>query len=115
GRVTSFDAARLTAAPGVRHAVAFEPLYGGTGGVAVVAGRPWQAQNALKDFEAVWDHGALAGFNSEAVMAQLTQTLDEGAQGYGYHSTGDVDAALQGAARIVSADYQAPYLAHATM
>lgn len=115
GRVVNFDAARLTAAPGVRHAVAVEPLYGGTGGVAVIAGRPWQAQNALKDFEAEWDHGALAGFNSEAVMARLTKTLDDGATGFSYHSTGDVDAALQGAARIVSADYQAPYLAHATM
>ncbi|MDO8906388.1 xanthine dehydrogenase family protein molybdopterin-binding subunit [Hydrogenophaga sp.] len=115
GRVASFDAAQVSAMPGVRHALTVEPLYGGTGGVAVIAGRPWQAQNALKGLEIAWDHGALASFNSSAVMAQLTQTLDNGATGFSYYSTGDVDAALQSAARIVNAEYQAPYLAHATM
>jgi len=115
GRVAQLDATQAGAAPGVRHVLAVEPLNGGTGGVAVIAGRPWQAQRALGSVNVTWDHGALATFNSDAVMTQLAQTLEDGAKGFSYYSTGDVDAALQGAARSVSAEYRAPYLAHATM
>lgn len=115
GRVARFDAAPASALPGVRHVVAVEPLHGGSGGVAVIAGRPWQAQRALSAVNVDWEHGALASFNSRAAIDQLAQTLNNGAKGFTYHSTGDVDAALQGAARTVSAEYRAPYLAHATM
>ena len=115
GRVARFDAAQASAAPGVRQVLAVEPLHGGTGGVAVIAGRPWQAQRALAAVDVTWDPGALAGFNSADAMNQLAQTLDSGAKGFVYFSTGDVDAALQGAARTVNAEYRAPYLAHATM
>lgn len=115
GRVAQLDAAAASALPGVRHVLAVPPLHGGTGGVAVIAGRPWQAQRALSALAVTWEPGALATFNSDAAMAQLAQTLDAGAQGFTYYSAGDVDAALQGAARRVSAEYRAPYLAHATL
>jgi isoquinoline 1-oxidoreductase subunit beta len=115
GRVAQLNAVAASALPGVRHVLAVEPLHGGSGGVAVIAGRPWQAQRALAALDVTWAPGALATFNSADVMTQLAKTLDAGAQGFTYYSTGDVDTALQSAARSVSAEYRAPYLAHATL
>ena len=115
GRVARLDTAAASALPGVRQVLAVEPLNGGTGGVAVIAGRPWQAQRALGVVDVTWEHGALATFNSADAIAQMAQTLEAGAKGFTYYSTGDVDAALKDAARSVSAEYRAPYLAHATM
>jgi isoquinoline 1-oxidoreductase beta subunit len=61
-----------------------------------------------------WDHGAASGFSSSAVMDQLLKALDQ-AKGFAYYSAGDVDTAMRDAASTITADYQAPYLAHATM
>ena len=42
---------------------------------------------------------------------QLAQALDD-SDGHAYYHRGDVDAALSAAARTISAEYHAPYLAH---
>ncbi len=114
GRVASFDEAAAHQQPGVRTVTRFDPLAGGTGGVAVVADHPWHARQAADALAIEWDHGPLQGFDSQAFMDGLSRTLDQ-EKGYAYFRRGDVQQALAAAPRRVSAEYRAPYLAHAAL
>lgn len=114
GRVASFDPAAALTLPGVRKVMAVPGFNGGTGGVALIADTPWHAMQALKSVRVEWDHGPSANMNSDDIYRQLGQTLDKD-DGFGFYRHGDVDAALKGAAKVIKAEYRAPYLAHATM
>jgi isoquinoline 1-oxidoreductase beta subunit len=114
--VDSFDAARVRGMPGVLAVVdissAAPPLAGAGAGVAVIAATWWHARQAAEALPVAWNEGAGAQLSSEAVFAQFARALDEQA-GYIYHETGARDVA--GARQAVSAEYRAPFLAHATM
>jgi isoquinoline 1-oxidoreductase beta subunit len=114
GTARQWDDAAARKMPGVRHILAVPPQHGGTGAVAVIADTPWHAKRAAAALAVDWDHGAASGFSSAAVMGQLVQALDH-AKGFAYYSAGDMGAAMRDAASTLTADYQAPYLAHATM
>src|SRR3989344_199804 len=114
GKVARFDAAAAQKLPGVKHVLEVAPYHGGTGGVAVIADTPWHAKKAAAAVTVEWDHGPAATLSSETVMARLAQALEQ-AKGFGYHSAGDVDVAMQSAASTITADYRAPYLAHAAL
>ena len=53
-------------------------------------------------------------FADADVVRSLTDALEH-SEGHVYDSQGDVDDALKTAARVVSAEYRAPYLAHAPL
>jgi len=114
GRLARFDGAAAVKLPGVKKVIAVDAYNGGSGGVAVIADTPFHAMRALKEVSVEWDHGASAGVSSEDVYRRLAQTLDR-ESGFAYYSHGDVDAALKSAAKTVTAEYRAPYLAHAAM
>ena len=115
GKVQAFDGAAALKLPGVKQVLAVAGYHGGTAGVAVIADTPWHALQAIKAVTVTWDENVpAAAFSSAAAMDRLAQTLDT-ETGFGYFSTGDVDAALKGAAKTITAEYRAPYLAHATM
>ena len=109
GRLQSFDAAKVMTMPGVRQVVQV-----GDTAVAVVASSWWQAKKALDALPVVWDEAASADLSTDAILKTLQQGLDATDVVVG-HRIGDVDAALASAATRVTADYQVPYLAHATM
>jgi isoquinoline 1-oxidoreductase beta subunit len=83
------------------------------GGVAVVANSFWRAKQALEAVEITWDNGANAGFSSAAYFKTLARQLDE--PGELAEKIGAGKAAFANAAKTISADYAAPFLAHATM
>lgn len=114
GKVARFDGAAASRLAGVKKVVAVDAYHGGTGGVAVIADTPYHAMRALAQVAVEWDHGVVAGVSSDEVYAQLGRKLDSD-DGFAYYSHGDVDAALKSAAKTISAEYRAPYLAHATM
>ncbi len=114
GKVARIDGLAAAKMAGVKHLVSFDGYNGGNGGVAVIADTLFQAMRALPKVSVEWDHGPAAGFSSADVYRQLAQTLDSD-DGFGYYSTGDVNAALKSAAKTIDAEYRAPYLAHATM
>jgi len=114
GRVASVDDRAAAARPGVRAVVTVPPLQGSTGGVAVIADRGWRAQQALAALQVQWDAGPAAAFDSAAAVDTLAATLDR-EDGFAFFKTGDVDAALATAARTVTAEYRAPWLAHAAL
>ncbi|PQV46458.1 xanthine dehydrogenase family protein molybdopterin-binding subunit [Paraburkholderia sp. BL21I4N1] len=111
GTVAQFDAGPAEKLPGFIKAFTVAPYNGGTGGVAVIADNPFRAMNAVTAVTVDWNDGAAAHVSSAEVQNRLAQALDD-SDGHAYYRLGDVDTAMNGAARTLSADYHAPYLAH---
>ena len=111
GTVAHFDITPAEKMPGFIKAFAVAPYNGGSGGVAVIANNPFRAMNAVEAVKVDWYDGAAASVSSAEVERRLAQALDDN-DGDAYYHRGDVDAALSRAARTISADYYAPYLAH---
>ncbi len=107
GKVQSFDATKAKAVPGVRHAVQI------ASGVAVVGDGYWPAKQGRDALQVTWDEGPSAQVSSASISQLLAQRADDKAPTARHD--GDPDAALASAASKVSADYELPFLAHATM
>ena len=99
GKVKSFEAAKVTSMPGVRHVV---PV--GDSAVAVVADTWWQAKTALDALPIVWDEGPNAQVSSASIAEILKAGLDAD-QAFVRNQNGDVKAAIAGAAKKVEAVY----------
>ena len=109
GKVKSFDPAPALAVPGVLRVVQI------SSGVAVVADRTWAAFEGKKALQVEWDEGKVAQWSSDGIWRAFAAAAERPAGGEVVRAVGDVDSALNGAARTVEAVYQAPYLAHACM
>ncbi len=83
------------------------------GGVAVVAESWWKAKRAAERLELKFDEGAFAAASSATISAQLDEAL--GKPGAVASSSGDAAGALASAKKKISATYEVPFLAHATM
>ena len=106
GRVASFDASGAMKVPGVRKVVQI------TSGVAVVADNTWSAFQGRKALTVTYAPGPNANLSTASLYGgarALVQT-----RGAVLKSTGDTAATLA-AGTVVSANYETPYLAHATM
>src|SRR5215831_16787318 len=82
--------------------------------VAVVADSWWRAKKAAEALPVSWDFGDNSGVSSGAIRAQLHAGLSAADARVG-RSDGDVDRALGQAVKRIEADYEVPFLAHATM
>src|SRR5882724_2825540 len=109
GKVKSYEAARVTGMPGVRHVVKV-----GDSAVAVVADTWWQAKTALDGLPIVWDEGENAKVSSASIAAMLKEGLDAD-QAFVANQNGDVKAAIAGAAKKIEAVYAYPFQNHAPM
>jgi isoquinoline 1-oxidoreductase beta subunit len=118
GKVATFDAAEALKVPGVEQVVEVPatPIPSGfdqLGGIAVIAGNTWAAQQGRQKLKITWDFGPNANDDTTAYRAQLEATAKQ--PGRVARNEGNVDAVLAAAARHVSADYFVPYYAHASM
>ena len=112
GTVKHVDESALQGMPGIVKVVNLGNA------VAVVADGYWRAHKALLALKIEFDGGAAAATSSAGIFAQYGKTLDElerGGKGKNDVVLGDVDAALNGAAKVVDAEYRVPFLAHAPM
>jgi len=105
--------AALRAMPGV-HSVHRLP-----GAVAVLADSFWRAKSAAEKAEVIWTSTSGAAvvaedFSSAGQLAALRAQAD-GAGTPARDARGDAPGALRGAAKVVTSDYDAPYLAHAQL
>ena len=107
GTLKSFDDSAARGMKGFHSTVALP------NGVIVLANTYWQAKSALDKVKVEFDPGKLGGIDSAKVSALLHAGFDE--QGAVVRNEGDADKALAGAARVVEATYEVPYLAHACM
>ncbi len=107
GKVKSFDASAAQSMPGVKAVVEI------FNGVAVVADNYWQARKAEEVITVDWDKPTLASYSSNNLLAEMNGALEQkGDKGVKEGSGGK---ALKQAHQVISADYSAPFLAHATM
>ena len=109
GTLKSCDEAKARGMPGVKQVVRV-----GDDAVAVVADSWWRAKTALEAVPVVWDEGTNAKVSSATIADFLKEGLDSDQAIVGNQS-GDVQAALAGAAKVVEALYAFPYRIHATM
>jgi isoquinoline 1-oxidoreductase beta subunit len=123
GRVKRFNAERAKAMPGVRHVVELEPsswmgtsgtwAAGCAAGVAVVADSYWEAVQARKALDIEWDEGDSGALDSAGIRAQLVALAER--PGIVAQTIGDAIAAVSGAAKRVFAEYDVPFVHHATL
>ena len=117
GTLVSVDDAALLKVKGV---IALVPINGGSvpkgkhDALAIVADSWWTAHKARDLLDPKWDIAAQAGFSTKGYAKQAAALLGGPAQ-VNLAKAGDVDAALAGAAKTVTADYSYPFLAHATL
>jgi isoquinoline 1-oxidoreductase subunit beta len=107
GKVKSFDASKAKEVPGVRDVVQIES------GVAVVADNFWAAKRGRDALQIAWDEGEWASISTQALREQFAATATS--PGLIARKDGDPEKAFEAVSKQVSADYELPYLAHATM
>lgn len=112
GTLRSFDFDAIRNRPGVIAAVPM-PGIGHMSGIAVVADTWWHAKTALDAMPVTWDPGPNAHLSSGDLFARYRAMLER--SGPTPVDTGDVEAALRGADRIVEAEYRLGHQAHAQM
>ena len=108
GKLKSFDDSQAKTMRGVKKVVKGEDW------VAVVADNWWRANRALQALTVEWDVGENGKVSSESIM-QFLRTGIEAKEAPAARKDGDFDKAIAGAAKVVEAEYYAPYLNHATM
>jgi isoquinoline 1-oxidoreductase beta subunit len=104
--------------PGVERVVRLGSEAGSTTALAVVGRTYWHAKQGAQALQVEWQAPVAGVLASSAIDQALERTAREAAQsrgGFTFHSRGDAEAALRGAARRLEQVYRAPYLAHATM
>jgi isoquinoline 1-oxidoreductase subunit beta len=107
GKVISFNADSAKAIPGVVNVVQVPS------GVAVIAKGFWPAKLGREKLEITWDEGpgaAISTLEMRANFSALSKT-----PGLVARKVGDPAAALAGAAKTITAEYEVPYLAHCMM
>ena len=109
GKVVKIDDAKARAIPGVESVLQVPVDRGGTG-VAVIAKGYWPAHQGRDALDIQWDLPA-----GPTTSAQIEQYRSLASQpGTVVRSDGDPKA-IEGAARVIEAEYVFPYLAHAPM
>jgi isoquinoline 1-oxidoreductase beta subunit len=107
GKVARFDASKAKAVPGVKDVIQISD------GVAVVAGDTWTAMEGRRALDVKWDEGPNANVSTDSISKLLAdRAAQPGAVG---RKEGDAAAGLASAAKKIDAEYEVPFLAHATM
>ncbi len=104
-KVVSVDDAKAKAINGVRQVVQIPS------GVAVLADGYWQAKLGRDALDIKWDLGANAKLSSDDV----TKMLREGANAGGKVGRNEGDVKAVSGAKMVDAEYEAPYISHSCM
>jgi len=107
GKVASVDDAAAKAIAGVTDVVTI------SNGVAVVATNYWSAKKGRDALKITWDDSAAEKRSSPAMMADYRKLL--ATPGHEARKQGAGAAALKGAGKVITADFEFPYLAHAPM
>ncbi|WP_455210701.1 molybdopterin cofactor-binding domain-containing protein [Kaarinaea lacus] len=105
--VKSFDDTKTKAVKGVTDVVQIP------NGVAVLAKDFWSAKKGRDVLQVEWDESNAFNLSSAELMAKYKETAMQA--GAVARNDGDATGALKSAAKTVTASYEFPYLAHASM
>ncbi len=107
GKVKRFDATQARKHPGV------QGIYQVPTGVAVAATGFWPAKTARDLLEIEWDEGPGAALSTPKIRSEYLELAKQ--PGPIARSDGDIVQGLKKAHQSITAEYDVPYLAHATM
>jgi isoquinoline 1-oxidoreductase beta subunit len=107
GKVKSFNAEKALKVAGVKYVVQVPS------GVAIVASDFWSAKKGRDALEVDWDSGEKTKPSTEDMRAWYAALAAQA--GPAAKKEGEASQALATAARKLTAEYEVPYLAHATM
>ncbi|RAU81860.1 xanthine dehydrogenase family protein molybdopterin-binding subunit [Pontibacter arcticus] len=106
-KLKSVDAAAAKAVPGVVDVVTFK------NNVAVVGTSTWQVNKARKALKVEYE--AEGTLESSADHDRIFKELLAGKEATERRKDGDVDTAFKNAAKVITAEYQCPFLSHSPM
>ncbi|MEY4641145.1 MAG: hypothetical protein RLZZ227_1139 [Pseudomonadota bacterium] len=138
GKPVSFNEEHIKSMPGVVDAFIVEPFLdarffnanSGThfGGIAIVAENTWAAIRAKRELEVQWDTSTAESATWNELVARATAAADQDGEPIMVNvgppgpnaqrapaDRGDAVAALQGAAKTLTAFYEYPYISHAQL
>lgn len=107
GTVRNVDERAARAVPGVIEIIRLENA------VAVIGEHTWAAFAGVRALDIEWDLGDNAGIDSAQMERDIKDALDK--TGAIANEQGDIDQALEDAAKTFEAEYQMPFLAHAAL
>jgi isoquinoline 1-oxidoreductase beta subunit len=107
-KVSSFDATKAKAVPGVIDVVQIPR------GVAVVGRDMWSARKGREALSVTWDESGAEKRGTAELMKEY-RALGRGKEAVTVVQVGDVEAALAHAAKRLEGEFEFPYLAHAPM
>jgi isoquinoline 1-oxidoreductase subunit beta len=118
GKVASLDSSAAMKVPGVEKILTLAPTpapykFAPLGGVAVIGKNTWAVLKGRDALKITWDAGANKAYDSKAYRGQLEESVRK--PGKVERNVGDVDKALASAAKVITAEYYAPHMHHATM
>ncbi|HET7884247.1 MAG TPA: molybdopterin cofactor-binding domain-containing protein [Acetobacteraceae bacterium] len=118
GKLVSFDASEALKVPGVEKVVEVQgwpwpSKFMPVGGVAVVARNTGSAIKGREKLKVTWDNGPNTKYDSVALRQQMEQTAANPCKVV--RNDGDAEGALKSAAKVITAQYNLPHLAHASM
>jgi isoquinoline 1-oxidoreductase subunit beta len=128
GSPRSFNADELKSLPGVRGVYEIPAIHmthqfgeiSGPGsrnytcsGIAIVADSTWATMQARKRLKVEWNEPAVVRESTETIRQRMVELAGKPAAVI--RNDGDFDQAHAGAAKTVEANYEIPFLAHATM
>jgi isoquinoline 1-oxidoreductase beta subunit len=111
-QIKSFDASQIKKMPGIEQVFAVNKPH--AIGVAIVAKSYWQARKAQQALTVEWHESELTHLDDASIFAQYKKDLAAGS-GNNVRSEGDITSALDNAAHTITAEYEMPFLAHATL
>ena len=109
GKLVGFDAAAIRGMPGLDRVIEVP------GGVAVVADSYWRARQAADALPIEFDPGPARDLSSETILAQFRSDLESNDREAALQDQGKPQDVFDAGPTVVEAEYQVPYLAHATM
>jgi len=82
-------------------------------GIAVIATHWWIAKEALSDIDVVWDKGNFANISTSDINKEYAQSMKK--PGATMRKDGNAKKAFKQAHKVIEANYDFPFLAHAPM
>ena len=111
-QIKSFDASKIKNMPGIEQVFAVNKP--SAIGIAIVAKSYWQARKAQQALTVEWHESELTNIDDASIFAQYKKDLAADS-GNNVRSEGDIESALENATQTITAEYEMPFLAHATL